>query len=187
MPSDPTLCVAVHDVRSLFNVGSIFRTASGAGVDQIYLSGFTGAPPDPRIEKVALGSEEEIPFERIADCDELLQTIENHYVVALEQHPRSVSYREVSLPQDRPVTVIVGGELLGLPDLLLERSDAIAEIPMAGEKESLNVASAFAVVAFEFAHQLGRLSSQQLRSRTPRTVRPGVLTRGQTSGELPSD
>lgn len=179
--------VALHDIRSLYNVGSIFRSASGAGIDRLYISGFTGAPPDPRIAKVALGSEEEIPFQRVDDDEQLIEALAGQYVIALEQSPRSVSYRDLTPPADRDTVVVVGGELLGLPQSLLQRADAIAEIPMAGAKESLNVANAFAVVAFELAHKLGRLTPEQLRSRSrERTVRPGVLTRGQTSGEIPA-
>ncbi len=180
------LCVALHNFRSLYNVGSVFRTASGAGFERLYLSGYTGAPPDKRISKVALGAEEEIPFESVADIDALLETVSGHHVVLLEQHPDSVLYSEIEPDSSKPVTVVLGEELFGSPDEIVARADVIAEIPMAGEKESLNVASAFAIIAYDLAIKMGTIGADSLRSRHPSTPpRPGVLTNGPTLGESP--
>lgn len=174
------LSVALYNIRSLYNVGSVFRTSSGAGFDHIYLAGYTGAPPHPRLSKVALGTEDEVPFSRYKDLDALLTELADHYVVVLEQRPDSELYREIELPSNgKPVTVVLGEELFGTPDQLIERADTLAEIPMAGKKQSLNVASAFAVVAYEFAFKAGRLGREQLKSRQPKNPpRPGVLTKG---------
>ncbi len=180
------LCAALHNFRSLYNVGSVFRTASGAGFERLYLSGYTGAPPERRISKVALGAEEEIPFERINDVDALLEALKGHHVVLLEQHPDSVLYSEMEIDSLKPVTVVLGEELFGVPDELVARADVVAEIPMAGKKESLNVASAFAVIAYDMATKQGTISPDNLRSHHSSTPpRPEVLTKGPTLGESP--
>lgn len=178
------LSVALYNIRSLYNVGSVFRTASGAGFDRLYLAGYTGAPPDPRISKVALGAEEEVPFERCDNLPALLERLSGHQVIVLEQHPESVLCSEVVPSRTRHVTLVAGEELFGSPRELLERADVIAEIPMAGEKESLNVASAFAVAAYDLALKLGKVGAGDLRSRKPASKpRPGVLITGSTRGE----
>lgn len=180
------LSAALYNFRSLYNVGSVFRTASGAGFERLFLAGYTGAPPDKRISKVALGAEEEIAFDRIPDVAALIDALEGHQVIVLEQHPESVLYSKVKPDGSQPVTVILGEELFGTPKELLDRADVIAEIPMAGKKESLNVASAFAVIAYDLATKLGTASEDDLRSGQPATPpRPGVLTEGPTLGEVP--
>lgn len=180
------LNVALHNIRSLYNVGSIFRTASGAGFEHVYISGYTGAPPDRRIAKVALGAEEEIPSSVLPGIEELLTALSSHYVIALEQHHTSTIYSAIEPPRNRPVTVVLGEELFGLDDALLERADVIAELPMAGEKQSLNVANAFAVVAYEFSRKLGLTGQTELKSRQQLPPpRPGVLTGDPYSPETP--
>ena len=178
------LFAALHNFRSLYNVGSVFRTASGAGFDRLFLSGYTGAPPDKRISKVALGAEEEVPFDCLPDIDGLLGAIAGHQVVLLEQHSGSALYTEIEPSGSKPVTLVLGEELFGAPEELVGRADVIAEIPMAGEKESLNVASAFAIVAYDLALKMGTVGADELRSRQASTPpRDGVLTRGPTRGE----
>jgi tRNA G18 (ribose-2'-O)-methylase SpoU len=178
------LSVALQNLRSLYNVGSIFRTASGAGFDHMYLSGYTGGPPNRRISKVALGAELEVPFSRCTDLGELLSTLEGHHVIALEHHPEAVLYSAFQPPDKQPITLVVGEELSGTPPQLLERADTIAEIPMAGEKESLNVACAFAVAAYDLAIKLGKVGAKDLSKCKPVPIhRPGVLTHGPTQGE----
>jgi len=185
--SRPKLNVAVHNLRSLHNVGSIFRTASGAGFDRVFLSGYTGTPPDRRITKVALGTEEEIPWQQTADEDALIEALSGHHVVVLEQDPSSTLYSDLPLPASGELTVMLGAEIVGAPKKLIERADSIIEIPMAGLKESLNVSCAFAVVAYSLAQRCGRIGADDLLSRkeAPK-LRSGVLTYGQTTGEIPN-
>jgi len=180
------LRAALHDFRSLYNVGSVFRSASGAGLGKLYLSGFTGTPPQAGIAKVALGAEQEVAWQQCIKVADLLHDLQGQQVIAIEQHGSSLPYWEVELDRSRPVTIVLGGELTGLPGELLERADAVAEIPMAGDKESLNVASAFAIVAYDFSRRLGIVGAEQLRSRDPRPPRPGVLTDGPTINERPA-
>ena len=184
------LVAVAHDLRSLHNVGAIFRTADGAGFDRVLLSGVTGAPPDARIAKVALGAELAVPHDRVDDVDALLQALAGCWVVVLEQHARSQGPSNVELPQTgdaRPVALVACGELAGAPAALLERADAVLELPMRGAKESLNVSVAFGIAAYALAERVHGTGDVDLRSRHagPR-VRPGVLTHGVTVGEVPT-
>lgn len=146
--------VVIHNVRSLHNVGSIFRTSEGAGVDKVYLTGYTGRPPRKEIAKVALGSEERIPWEGVATAAKVVDKLraEGYQIVALEQDPRSISYRKFSPVQK--VALIVGNEVLGVSKPLRDKADVILEIPMLGSRKSLNASVAFGIAAFDLAEKL---------------------------------
>ncbi len=181
------LIAVAHDIRSMHNVGAIFRTADGAGFERVLLSGCSGGPPDPRLAKVALGAELSIPSERAASIDDLLRLLEGCFVVVLEQHPRSSVVADIALPSedDVPIALVACGELQGAPVELLDRANAVLELPMRGDKESLNVSVAFGVAAYGLADRVHG-ARHGLRSREPaRAVRPGVLTHGVTTGEVP--
>ncbi len=148
------IVVLLHDIRSTHNVGSIFRTCDALGVSKIYLSGYTPAPTDKYgrarsdIAKVALGAEKTIPWESVFSPVNLIKKFKkNKYqIIALEQTKGSVDYKKVKVRQ--PVLFIVGNEVTGVSEKLLSLSDVIAEIPMKGNKESLNVSVAFGVALF---------------------------------------
>jgi tRNA G18 (ribose-2'-O)-methylase SpoU len=152
------LAVIAHDIRSVHNVGSIFRTADAAGVTKIFLCGITPAPLDRFKEvradfaKVALGAESYIPWESAETTAEVVRRLkkDDYEIFALEQSRRSVPYYDAArrLRADARVAVIVGNEVKGLPPSILRAVDRILEIPMLGKKESLNVAVAFGIVAF---------------------------------------
>jgi 23S rRNA (guanosine2251-2'-O)-methyltransferase len=180
------LIAVAHDIRSLHNVGAIFRTADGAGFDEVVLSGYTGGPPDPRIAKVALGAEEAVAHRRVDGVDDLLRALAGYWVVVLEQHPDSVPPGQLAVPAPPvPVALVACEELHGAPAELLQRADAVLELPMRGAKESLNVSVAFGIAAYAIAaHRTPEATG--LRSRVAeRAVRPGVLTHGVTRGETP--
>lgn len=183
----PGTAVAVaHDVRSMHNVGAIFRTADGAGFAGVVLSGISGAPPDPRMAKVALGAEETLPFAEVREPGALLRLLAGAWVVLLEQHERSVAVTAApSPPAGRRVALVVCGELDGAPSELVDRADVILEIPMLGRKESLNVSVAFGVGAYSPAVMGRDVERGLLRTRGRHPVRDGVLTRGVTQGETP--
>ena len=136
-------------------MGSILRTADAAGVTRVYLCGYTPAPIDrfgrkrADIAKVALGAEESVAWEHVEDIYEVIQTLKEKgvFVVAVEQDASSVSYTE-SYPQ-QAIALIVGEETKGIEPELMALCDLIVEIPMAGKKESLNVAVATGVVLFK--------------------------------------
>ena len=143
--------IIAHNIRSLHNVGSIFRTSEGAGVEMIYLTGYTGFPPRKEIAKVALGSDERIPWGHTKQIGPLINKLKNdgYQIVALEQDPRSIDYKKFT-PQSK-LALIVGNEVLGVSKVLRDKCDAIIEIPMLGARKSLNASVAFGIAAFELA------------------------------------
>lgn len=144
----------LHNIRSVENVGSMFRTADAAGINKIYLTGYTPAPLDrfgrkrKDLAKSALGAEEFVKWEQKKNINSLLKKLkeEEFYILAIEQDQNSVDYREVKLKGKN--VFIMGAEVEGIPKNILRKSDVIAEIPMRGKKESLNVSVAFGVVIF---------------------------------------
>ena len=158
--------IILDNIRSIHNVGSIFRTADAAGVSKIYLVGTTPSPVDrfgrkrKDLAKVSLGAEESVAWEYVVDTKATLELIKNlkkdrFTVVALEQDERSVDYREVflkmksgSTKKNGGIALILGNEVGGVSKELLDDAHIIAEIPMAGKKESLNVSVAAGVALF---------------------------------------
>ncbi len=142
--------IILENLRSLHNVGSIFRTADGAGWDKIYLTGYTGTPPDRRIEKVSLGAEDSIEweqFENPVECIEKLKK-EKFKIFALEQTSHSEDLFSVK-PEEENVALILGNEVEGVSPELLALADKHLEIPMRGEKGSLNVSIAAGVALYQ--------------------------------------
>ncbi|KKW11400.1 MAG: tRNA/rRNA methyltransferase (SpoU) [Parcubacteria group bacterium GW2011_GWA2_49_9] len=144
----------LHNIRSVHNVGSIFRTADAAGVSRIYLTGYTPAPVDrfgrerKDFAKVSLGAEKSVPWEQRKGSATLISELQKQKVtvVALEQSPRSTHYKKERATG--PVAVVLGNEVDGIPENVLALCDSIAEIPMHGEKESLNVSVAAGIFLF---------------------------------------
>jgi len=146
----PSQFVAVLDnLRSLHNVGSIFRTADGAGVEKLYLCGMTGTPPRPEIRKAALGAEETVAWEYFATTREALQHLraEGFHLIALEPAENSIDFRAAQYKF--PLALVVGHEFEGIAPEILAECDMIVSLPMHGRKHSLNVAVAFGVAAYE--------------------------------------
>jgi tRNA G18 (ribose-2'-O)-methylase SpoU len=136
------LILLAHNIRSLWNVGSLFRTCDAFGVEKIYLTGYTAAPPRREISKTALGAEEYISWEKANDPKKAMRKLKKQgfSVVALEQARGAVDLRKFKPPSK--VCLIVGHEVLGVPKELLKLCDSVVHIPMHGKKESLNVAVA---------------------------------------------
>ncbi len=140
--------VICQNIRSLFNVGAVFRTGDAFGVDKIFLTGITGRPPRKEISKVAVGAEEYIPWEYHRQPARLIKELKKQgiRVVALEQ----VKGKSIDVNKWKPkfpMALILGYEPKGLPKSLLALCDDIVEIPMYGKKESLNVGVAFGIAA----------------------------------------
>lgn len=149
------LSVLLPNLRSVYNVGSIFRTADAVGVSQIYLSGYTPGPVDdfgrPRADlaKTALGAERTVPCLRLANPGPFIKRKikAGYHIMAVEQAKQAIDFRQAVL--SGPTLLILGEERTGIPQDLLSLSQQIVEIPMVGEKESLNVAVAFGLVAYQ--------------------------------------
>lgn len=156
----------LSNIRSAHNVGSMFRTADAAGIKRLYLCGITSSPADmlgsarKMLEKTALGAEQSVPWEkraRTADCIRRLKA-DGYFVCAVELVEGAIPYYEAACLRENTekLAFIVGHELLGVPKAILDKCDAVVCIPMHGKKESLNVAVAFGVIAFEIAkHRVG--------------------------------
>ncbi len=144
------LRLLAYNVRSLWNVGSFFRTCDAMAVEKIYLTGYTGVPPRKEITKTAIGAEEYVAWEQHADPVPVVTELKNDgwSIVSLELTPDAVDVRTYQ-PSEK-VCLLVGHELTGVPAELLALSDATVMIPMLGTKESLNVAVAAGIAL----HQL---------------------------------
>lgn len=136
------MVLVLEDVRSLWNVGAMFRTADALGVSKLYLCGITGRPPRKEISKVALGAEEWIPWESRGAAWEVVRELADagYITIALEQTKKSVPLRDFE-PQF-PLALVVGNEIHGVSKEILEAVEEVVHIPMVGRKESLNVAVA---------------------------------------------
>lgn len=142
------------DIRSAHNVGALFRTADAAGIRKLYLTGITPAPLDrfgrPRadVAKSALGAELSVPWEQRARLLPLVAKLkkDGYLIVAIEQAEHSIDYKKAKV--GNKVAFVVGSEVDGLPKSALAQCDIVAEIPMSGMKESLNVSVAAGIALF---------------------------------------
>lgn len=147
--------IVLDNLRSAFNVGSVFRLADTARVESIITCGYTAHPPHPRLEKTALGSVDYVPHTHFDSTGEALASLRQREIPiwALETTSHSRSYTDVVFP--KPVALLLGNEALGIDPQALEACDQIVEIPVHGFKNSLNVACACAVTVFEILRQWG--------------------------------
>lgn len=144
------ISIMLYDIRSLYNVGSIFRTCDAALVEKIYITGYTPSPPRPEIEKTALGATETVPWEYIQNPIKAIEKIKNdgYKLMALELTDRKRLYTSLE-QEDFPCCIILGNEIAGVNDEILMMCDDAIEIPMYGVKHSLNVSVAAGIAIFE--------------------------------------
>lgn len=151
------MIVVLHNIRSLHNVGSIFRTADAAGISKIYLCGITSKPidefgrPREQLTKVSLGAEKYVEWEYCKSTVRLMNKLktQGYKILAIEQLKKSILYFRLNVKgQLSNIVLVLGSEIKGLPNSILNRADKILEIPMKGKKESLNVSVAFGIIAF---------------------------------------
>ncbi|MFA5840954.1 MAG: TrmH family RNA methyltransferase [Candidatus Paceibacterota bacterium] len=148
----------LHNIRSVSNVGAMFRTADAAGINKIYLTGYTPAPLDRfgrkrgDLAKSALGAEEFVPWEQKKSISALLTKLkkENFLIIGIEQDKKSIDYKKVKIKQKN--AFLVGEEVAGISKENLKKCDVIAEIPMRGKKESLNVSVALGIALFRICN-----------------------------------
>ncbi|MFH1444758.1 MAG: RNA methyltransferase [Candidatus Peregrinibacteria bacterium] len=144
------IILLAHNIRSLWNVGSLFRTCDAFGVQKLILTGYTAVPPRREISKTALGAEEHVVWEHCEDPKKAILKLkkQGYTIVALEQARGAVDLKQFKSPSK--VCLIAGHEVLGVPKELLKLCDAIVHIPMHGKKESLNVAVAAGIALHHF-------------------------------------
>ncbi len=152
-PSDPLLAattVWLHDVRSLHNVGSVFRSADAFGIASVWLSGYTPVPPRPEITKTALGAEATVPWLAFPSADAVLARIraEGRTLWAVEQTTDSILLDHLPHPLPADPVLLFGNEVTGVDDRLLAAAHAVLEIPQFGRKHSLNLSVSAGIVLF---------------------------------------
>lgn len=155
------LIVVLDDVRSLYNVGSVFRSADAFRIEAIYLCGITATPPNAEIHKTALGGEDSVDwkyFERTEDAVEDLHK-KGIFVYSVEQVEHSTKLHTLDLNAESTTNnshyaIIMGNEVKGVKQSVIDMSDACLEIPQFGTKHSLNVSVTAGIVIWEFAKQL---------------------------------
>lgn len=142
--------VVLNSIRSNYNVGSIFRTSDGAMIEKLYLCGYTPHPPKKEILKTALGSTESVSWEYLKDPKEIILKMkkEGVKVCALELTNKSFPYYKLD-KNDFPLCLIIGNEITGVSQELIDLCDFSIEIPQYGIKQSLNVAVAYGISIFE--------------------------------------
>lgn len=146
--------VVLPNIRSRHNVGAIFRTADGAGVDKLYLTGYTPCPPHKDIDKVALGAELTMPWEFVKQTTRLLKQLKavGFTIVGLEQTRKSASI--YAWQPKKPVCLVLGNEVTGITPNIKACCDEFVELPMRGMKNSLNVSVAAGIAMYEISHRL---------------------------------
>ncbi|NTV05995.1 MAG: RNA methyltransferase [Chlorobiaceae bacterium] len=144
------LVLMLHNIRSMWNVGSMFRTADAAGIEKIILSGYTATPPRKEIDKTALGAQDTVCWEYHADPLLIISSMKKKgiRICGVEITDGSRPYTSLSC-SDFPICLVVGNEVDGLEDEVLQLCDEVLEIPQFGTKHSLNVAVAAGIVLFE--------------------------------------
>jgi len=151
------VCILLESVRSLYNVGSFFRTADAAGIERLYLCGITGHPPKKALSKTALGAEERVPWLHSWNAVEVLATLHTSgfEIAAIETSTHAIDLFDW---QPRfPVCVVFGHEVDGIQPQVAALCDAHIRIPMLGSKHSLNVATAGGVVIYELLRKYRRM------------------------------
>ena len=156
------LVVVLDHVRSMNNVGSVFRTADAFRLESVYLCGLTATPPHPEIRKTALGAEETVEWHYYKDTLEAIRNLkQNDYILyAIEQAEGSISLTDISLDFTKKYALILGHEVKGIQQSVLDECDYCVEIPQYGTKHSLNVAVAAGIVLWDFFKQLSVVNCQ---------------------------
>ena len=150
------LVVVLDSVRSMSNVGSIFRTCDGFAVEKLYLCGITAQPPHKEITKTALGATDSVDWEYHQDVVELVNQLKNdHYTVFLiEQTDNSIMLDQYQYQPQEKIAIIPGNEVFGVDERLLPLCDGVIEIPQYGTKHSFNVTIAGGIVIWEIVKQM---------------------------------
>ncbi len=154
--SDKTLLIAVlENIRSAYNVGSVFRTADAFLLEAIYITGYTCVPPHKEIKKTALGAEESVNWKHFDNAPEAIKVLKKagYQVYAIEQAVNSLMLQNLDFTSNEKIAVIFGNEVTGVEQETILQCDGCIEIPQLGMKHSLNIATAAGVVLWEIAKQ----------------------------------
>ena len=150
------LAVILDEVRSLHNIGSVFRTSDAFLVERIYLCGITATPPHPEMHKTAFGAEDTVDWKYVKHTLEAVEELHNegYTVLAIEQVEGSTMLDELELEPDKKYAIVMGNEVKGVQQEVIDACDGCIEIPQYGTKHSLNVSVTTGIVLWEFANKL---------------------------------
>jgi 23S rRNA (guanosine2251-2'-O)-methyltransferase len=143
--------VVLENIRSAYNVGSVFRTADAFLVEAIYICGYSAKPPHKEIRKTALGAEETVTWKHFKTASEAIQELKNNQyrVFAAEQAENSLFLQQLEFKPDEKIAIVFGNEVTGVEQSTIHQCDGCIEIPQLGMKHSLNIATAAGVVLWE--------------------------------------
>ena len=146
------LIIVLDNIRSLNNIGSVFRTSDAFLVEKIYLCGITATPPHKDIQKTALGATESVAWEYVESTEALIASLKNDGVTvcAIEQAEQSVSLENYQVAPDKKYALVFGNEVKGVQQAVVTTSDVVIEIPQFGTKHSLNISVSVGVVVWDF-------------------------------------
>jgi len=150
------LTIILDDIRSLHNIGSVFRTSDAFLIEKIYLCGITAVPPNKEIHKTALGATETVTWEYAKDVLEVIKKlkIEETIVYAIEQVENSIMLNDFQPKQDKKYALIFGNEVKGVQQEAINLSDGVIEIPQLGSKHSLNISVSAGIVIWDLFQKL---------------------------------
>ena len=154
-----SLILILDDIRSLNNIGSVFRTADAFLVEKIYLCGITATPPNKEIHKTALGATETVDWEYSQDVVSVIQKLKSDKikVYAIEQVENAIFLQDFSVNQNEKYAVIFGNEVFGVNQKAIEICDGTIEIPQLGTKHSLNIAVSAGIVVWDLFKKIARI------------------------------
>jgi len=146
------IVVVLENVRSAYNVGSVFRTSDAFLLESIYICGYTAYPPHKEIKKTALGAEETVEWKYFKKTSEAIEELrrENYRIYSIEQAMNSHPLQQTQFEKDEKLAMIFGNEVTGVEQSTIQLTDGCIEIPQLGMKHSLNIATAVGVVLWEF-------------------------------------
>ena len=150
------LIVVLDNIRSLNNVGSVFRTSDAFLIEKIYLCGITATPPNKEIHKTALGATESVAWEYVNDTLELVEKLkaDEVKVLSIEQAENSTMLNEFTPESDQKYAIVMGNEVKGVQQEVVSASDFCIEIPQLGTKHSLNISVSCGVVLWDLFNKL---------------------------------
>lgn len=149
------IIVVLENIRSAYNVGSVFRTSDAFLAEAIYLCGYSARPPHKEIRKTALGAEETVAWKHFKTAAEAIEELKNknYKIFAVEQAANSMKLHEAAFRQKDNIAVVFGNEVSGVEQSTIDLCDGCLEIPQLGMKHSLNIATAAGVVLWEMVRQ----------------------------------
>ncbi len=149
-----TITVVLDEVRSMHNVGSVFRTADAFLIEEIILCGLTPCPPHRDIQKTALGATETVPWRQVAETAQAIHQLKEkgYLIIAIEQAHQSIALHQYQPQPHQKVALVFGHEVNGVAEDVLALSDMILEIPQLGSKHSLNISVSAGIILWHFAN-----------------------------------